>query len=93
MFTEQDHGDFLFTLLEYNIAPKFSFSVADMINTKPKKLDEVKHYYNISLVYSHHQTRFQIGYMKQVEGVVCTGGICRVEPAFSGVKFNLTTSL
>ncbi|MEA3497275.1 MAG: DUF6029 family protein [Bacteroidota bacterium] len=92
LFTEQDHGDFLFTLLEYNIAPKFSFSVSDMINTKPKKLDEVKHYYNISLVYSHHQTRFQIGYMKQVEGVVCTGGICRVEPAFSGVKFNLTTS-
>ena len=44
------------------------------------------------MAYTLKQTRFMISYMKQVEGVVCTGGVCRVEPAFSGVKFNLTTN-
>jgi len=92
LLTEQDQGDFFFGLLEYNIAPKYSFAVSDMVNTNPKKLDEIKHYYNVSATYTLHQTRFSIGYMKQVEGVVCTGGICRVEPAFSGVKFNLITN-
>jgi len=92
LFTKQDHGDFFFGLLEYNIAPHWSVSVSDMVNTKPRILNEIKHYYNISAVYTLNQTRFQIGYMKQVEGIVCTGGICRLEPAFSGVKFNLTTS-
>jgi hypothetical protein len=92
LLTEQDHGDFFFGLVEFNMAPHFSFSIADMINTKPLKVDKVKHYYNFFVAYTLNQTRFSLGYMKQVEGVVCTGGVCRVEPAFSGLKFNLTTS-
>lgn len=92
LFTEQDHGDFLFALLELNIAPNWSFSVSDMVNTKPKKLDKIEHYFNISAFYTYNQTRFSIGYMKQVEGIVCTGGVCRQEPAFSGLKFGVTTS-
>jgi hypothetical protein len=27
-----------------------------------------------------------------VEGIVCTGGVCRFEPAFSGFKTSLITS-
>lgn len=92
LFTQQDHGDFFFGLLEFTIAPHYSFSVSDMVNTKPLKLSEVKHYYNFFFAYSIEQTRFSIGYAKQVEGIVCTGGVCRVEPAFSGIKFNLSTS-
>ena len=92
LFTQQDHGDFLFALLEFNIAPKYSFSVSDMINTKPKKLNDIKHYYSFAAFYSHNQNRFGIAYVKQVEGVVCTGGVCRVEPAFNGFKFTVTTS-
>ena len=37
-------------------------------------------------------TRFTAGYIRQVEGVNCTGGVCRVEPAFSGVRLTLTTN-
>jgi len=92
LFTHQDHGDFLFALAEFNIAPNYSFSVSDMINTKPKKLDEVKHYYSFAAFYSLNQTRFGLAFVKQVEGVVCTGGVCRVEPAFSGFKFSVSTS-
>jgi hypothetical protein len=92
LLTEEDHGNFLFFLFEFSMAPHYSFSVSDMINTNPQKLTEIKHYPNITLVYTLKQSRFSLSYMKQVEGVVCTGGICRVEPAFSGVKFSLTTN-
>jgi hypothetical protein len=32
--------------------------------------------------------RISFRYVKQVEGVICTGGICRLEPAFSGFRMN-----
>jgi hypothetical protein len=32
---------------------------------------------------------FGVSYVKQVEGIVCTGGVCRYEPAFNGVRLNL----
>ncbi|MFN9380586.1 MAG: DUF6029 family protein, partial [Bacteroidota bacterium] len=35
---------------------------------------------------------FSLSYIKQVEGVICTGGICRLEPAFSGVRLSLNSS-
>lgn len=98
LFTDQDLGDFFFGLVEFNIAPKYSISVSDMINTHPrhdsKELPDhdLVHYYSINGVYRIRQTRFSLGYVKQVEGVVCTGGICRVEPAFSGLRFGLITN-
>jgi len=92
LFTKEDHGDFFFGLAEFSVAPRFTISVSDMINTKPLKMAEVKHYYNFFVSYSIDQSKFSLGYVKQVEGIVCTGGVCRVEPAFSGIKFNLSTS-
>ncbi len=96
--TEEDQGDFAFALLEYNIAPKYTISVSDMINTQPRKNGKLKpdqswvHYYNIFGSYTLNQTRFSAGYIKRVQGVVCTGGICRVEPAFSGVQVRVSTN-
>ncbi len=90
--TEQDFGDFAWVLLELNMAPHYSISVSDMINTKPTKGDEILHFYTIFGAYNFNQTRFTLGYIKQVEGVVCTGGVCRVEPAFSGWRAGLTTN-
>jgi hypothetical protein len=37
-------------------------------------------------------TRVTAGYLKQPQGVNCTGGVCRVEPAFSGARVTLTTN-
>lgn len=98
--TDEDLGDFAFALLELNIAPNWSFSVSDMVNTDPREETrnvnvepgELVHYPTMFLAYTHHQTRFTAGYIKQVEGVICTGGVCRVEPAFSGFRFGLSTN-
>lgn len=98
--TDQDLGSFVNGLIEFNMAPHYSFSCGDMVNVKPGfrnqpaagKDFELVHYWNVFMAYTQKNTRFTAGYIKQVEGVNCTGGVCRVEPAFSGVRLTLTTN-
>lgn len=95
MSTKQDYGGWLFALLEYNIAPRWSFAVSDMWNNTPNKdvvHNDGKHYYNVFVAYSQGPHRFTAQYVRQVEGINCTGGVCRYEPAFSGVKLGITSS-
>jgi hypothetical protein len=96
--TKQDLGSFMNGVLEWNIAPKYSFSVSNMINHKPERFkgssipNKVINYPTVFASYTHNQSVFTLAYIKQVQGVNCTGGICRVEPAFSGVRFTLNTN-
>jgi len=84
---EQDFGDFAFGLIEFNIAPNYSFSVSDMYNV-PFNI----HFYDVSIFYTNKANRFGFGYARQPDGIVCTGGVCRFESAFSGFKASITSS-
>ena len=88
----EDFGSWVYGLLEYSIAPKWSFAVADMYNIAPKKTADALHYYTIFGSYTKNANRFALSYVKQVEGIVCTGGVCRYEPAFSGFKFTINST-
>lgn len=92
--SDQDYGSWAFGLVEFNIAPKFSFSVSDMYNIKPnpEKNPNKLNYYNFFFGFTQNATRFSLSYLKQVEGYNCTGGVCRYEPAFSGVKMGITST-
>lgn len=96
--TKQDLGSFINAVLEWNIAPKYSFSVSNMINHKPERFKgssipkKVINYPTVFASYTHHASVYTLAYIKQVQGVNCTGGICRVEPAFSGVRFTVTSN-
>lgn len=102
--TKQYYGSWVFLLLEYNLAPKFSFSVSDMYNIAPNKgagnpnytgssfEGKPINYYSIYTAYTKGAHRFSIAYVKQVAGINCSGGVCRYEPAFSGVKATLTST-
>jgi len=94
MFCKQDYGSWIYGLVEFNIAPKYSFAVSDMYNTVVSNDNQhpQTHYYNFFMAYTEHGSRFTIAYVKQVAGIVCTGGVCRQEPAFSGVKMGVTTT-
>lgn len=97
MVTEQDFGSWIFGLVELNIAPKLSFALSDMYITKlnpnnPSGISSPQHYYNIFAAYTKGPHRFTAAYVKQVDGINCTGGVCRYEPAFSGLKISLNTS-
>lgn len=97
---KHDFGDWIYGGVEYNFSNKFSLSVTDMYNVAPGKNSPTDdsgeklaiHYPRIDVFYVTGPTRMSIGYVKQVQGIVCSGGVCRLEPAFSGVRANLTTS-
>lgn len=97
MSTQQDYGSWLFGLLEYNIAPRWSFEASGMYNIDPKKPDingDLKKilYPTLGVTFFKDAQRYSLRYVKQVEGVVCSGGICRLEPAFSGIRFSMNTT-
>lgn len=102
MNTEQDFGKWWFGLIEYGVAPKWIFEASIMYNFEPNedRIDAVLNeagelpalvYPTLGAVYVHKANRYSLRYVKQVEGIVCTGGICRLEPAFSGFKFQVTS--
>lgn len=95
-----DYGDWIFGQVEFTIAPHWIFTVSDMYNAGPGKASPEDanqeklsiHYPRFDIFYSTGSNRFSLSYVKQVEGVVCTGGVCRLEPAFSGVKLTVNSS-
>lgn len=97
---KQDYGDWLFGLVEFNMAPNWTFVVSDMYNAGPGKNSPVDekgeklnlHYPRFDVFYTLRSNRLSLSYIKQVEGVVCTGGICRLEPAFSGVRVSVSST-
>jgi hypothetical protein len=99
MSTEQDFGSWLYALEEFSISPHWIFELSDMWNISPKKSSEGEeklkdlHFPTVGVVYSSGPTRYSLRYVKQVEGIVCSGGICRLEPAFSGFKFSLSAAV
>ncbi len=97
---KQDYGDWAFGLAELTLAPHWTFTVSDMYNINPGKNSPedangqklAAHYPRFDIYYSHRANRYSISYVKQVEGIVCSGGICRLEPAFSGIKVTVNSS-
>lgn len=97
MFTEQDYGSWAYGLVEFNIAPKWSFATFQMYTTdlkpgNPSNLTEPQLFYNYFIAYTKGPHRFTAAYVRQPDGINCTGGVCRYEPAFSGAKFTMTSS-
>jgi len=99
----RDFGDWVFLLAEFSIAPHWTFTISDMYNIDPDPTNpdiptlsngekEKIHYPRLDVYYTHRANRFSLSYVKQVEGIVCAGGICRVEPAFSGVKVTINST-
>ncbi len=98
MNTDQDHGSWLYGLLEYSISPHWVFELSDMWNISPiddpdiTEQEQKLHFPTAGVVYSAGPTRYSFRYVKQVEGIVCSGGICRLEPAFSGFKLTVSSN-
>lgn len=96
MNTQEDYGSWLYALLEFSISPHWIFELSDMYNIAPNesggKSAKKLHYPTAGVVYSDGATRYSLRYVKQVEGIVCSGGICRLEPAFSGFRFNVSSN-
>lgn len=99
--TEQEFGSWVNGLVEVGLAPHWIFYASDMYKLRhknPESYDKDKtkydgtHFPSVGVVYSRKSNRVSLAYVKQVEGINCAGGICRLEPAFNGVKLTLNSS-
>lgn len=81
-------GDWVAALAEFSMAPGWSVFVSDMYNMDKTKI----HYYTGGCSYTRSRTRLQLSYGRNREGFVCSGGVCRFSPAYTGLNLILTTS-
>lgn len=88
LYSEDYEKDWVAGLLEFSFAPHWSVSVSDMYNHGTSK----KHYYNGSVSYSLKNSRIQVSYGRNRAGYICSGGVCRYQPAYTGANITLTSS-
>ncbi len=79
-------------LMEYTLAPKWSFGIQDIYNYGNSEKNQRIHYYLLSVAYTSNASRLAISYGKQREGIMCVGGVCRVVPASNGLSVSITTN-
>lgn len=86
--TEQDQKNWAAALLEFSIAPRWSFYASDMYNYG----DTDMHYYSGGVSWAKSRSRIALNYGRNRAGYTCAGGVCRSTPAYSGFNLQLTTS-
>lgn len=88
LVTHEDKKDWMAGLLEVSFAPHWSVYVSDMWNHGSTKI----HYYNGGFSYSKSRTRVALGYGRYRAGFICSGGVCRQIPAYTGANLSVTMS-
>lgn len=86
--TKSYEGDWMAGLLEFNLAPHWSVFASDMWNHGSTKL----HYYNAGVSFTIEHLRVSAGYGRYKAGFICSGGVCREIPAYTGANLTLTAS-
>ncbi len=79
-------GDWAAALLEANFAPTWSVFVSDMYNVGATK----EHYYSVGVSYTKSIMRLAVSYGHNREGQICSGGVCRMQPEYTGANVQLT---
>lgn len=79
-------GDWMAGLLEMNFAPKWSVYGNWTYNHGGSKV----HYYSAGASFTHSFVRVALSYGRNRAGFVCSGGVCRLMPAYTGGNLQLT---
>lgn len=86
--SKEDQKDWMAGLVEVNFAPHWSVFASDMWNHG----DTGMHYYNAGVSFSMSNIRVAAGYGRYRAGYICSGGVCRMIPAYTGANLSLTAS-
>ncbi|MBO7322032.1 MAG: hypothetical protein J6U51_00395 [Bacteroidales bacterium] len=89
LYTKEDHKNWAAALIEYNLAPRWSITVQDMWNYGDTK----HHYINGSVSYSYNKVRCALNAGRFKEGYLCSGGVCRMTPAYTGFNLSVVVML
>jgi hypothetical protein len=80
--------DWMAALLEVSLAPSWSVFASDMYNHGSSRM----HYYNAGVSYAYKWMRVAAGYGRYRAGFICSGGVCRKIPAYTGANITLTAT-
>lgn len=86
--SKDDQKDWMAALLEVNLAPHWSLFISDMYNHGESKI----HYYNGGISFAMNHLRVAAGYGRYRAGFICSGGVCREIPSYTGANLTLTAS-
>ena len=89
LFTKDDLKNWVSALVEMGYAPHWTVFLNDLYNYGDKSNI---HYYNGGFSYTYDAHRVLISYGRQRAGLVCTGGVCRLVPASTGLNIMFTSS-
>jgi len=94
LLSDDYEGDWVAGLVEYSLAPRWSFFVQDMYNLDKTEANGYRdvNYYSGGFSYTKNRTRIQLSYGRNRAGYVCSGGVCRYSPAYTGVNLAITSS-
>ncbi|HLU94551.1 MAG TPA: DUF6029 family protein [Membranihabitans sp.] len=81
LLTRQDKGPLYFLGVEYAWNQHWAVFGSGMYESRAELV-----YPSTGLFYNYGGNRYGLSFVKQLEGYVCSGGICRYEPAYSGFK-------
>ena len=88
LVTFEDQKDWMAGLVEVSMAPHWSIYASDMWN---HGLTGV-HYFNGGVSYSKSRTKVTLGYGRYRAGYICSGGVCRQIPAYTGANLAVLMS-
>lgn len=86
LYSEELDKDWMAGLVELSIAPKWSLFVSDMYNHG----DSNVHYCSGGVSFSNSFIRIAASYGRNKEGMICSGGVCRWQPAYTGGNLQFT---
>lgn len=88
LVTFEDQRDWMAGLVELSMAPHWSIYASDMWNHGSTGM----HYYNAGVSYSKSRTKVTLGYGRYKAGYICSGGVCRQIPAYTGANLAVLMS-
>lgn len=80
LYSEELTKDWMAAMLEAGFAPHWSVHVSDMYNHG----DTREHYYEAGVTYAWNALQVALSYGHQRAGYVCSGGVCRWQPEYTG---------
>ena len=80
LYSQELTRDWMAALLEFGLAPHWSLHASDMYNHGDTK----EHYYEAGVSYSRSAFKLALSYGHQRAGYICSGGVCRWQPEYTG---------
>ena len=85
LYSQELTKDWMGGLLEVGLAPHWSFHVSDMYNHG----DTRDHYWEAGISYTRSSFKAALSYGHQRAGYICSGGVCRWQPEYTGGMLRL----